>query len=138
MQPLAGVLVGLFAANVCFVYLNDLVRAAERATLDRMQFAHCLANAHRHEPSRLVCDAEHPVHLMARHALFARREQMRGEQPRMQRNMRPLEQRADANREILPALARAAAIDPDLLRLVRVADRAAMRADRANRPADFL
>ncbi len=56
----------------------------------------------------------------------------------MKRDMRPLKQRADANREILPTLARAAAIDPYFLRLVGIADRAAVRANRTIGPAHFL
>src|SRR5690349_11816275 len=53
------------AADKCFVRFNSLAFAAKLSAIGR---AHCLTNAVRHEPSRFVCDAEHAVKLMRRHA----------------------------------------------------------------------
>jgi len=52
---------------------------------------HRLANAHRHEPCRLVGDPECAMQLMRRNAFLARRHQTEGEQPLVDRNMRALE-----------------------------------------------
>src|SRR5581483_552985 len=108
----------------------------------RGRAAHSLTDAMAHEPRRFVGDRQHPVHLMRRNALLARVHQMKGQNPLMKRNMRTLHDGADRNCEVLTASValkqtRTVAFAIKALNgfLVRIA---AMRADRAFRPAQAL
>src|ERR1700730_2207117 len=67
----------------CFVRLDGPSRPAHRRKITR---AHGLANAMRHEPCRFVSHLERAVELMRADALLARREQMRGLEPFVQRD----------------------------------------------------
>jgi hypothetical protein len=67
-----ALLIARLAADISLVDLDNLILAAERTVLIRTQFAHALANSHRHEPCRLVLDAEHAVQLMGANAFLAR------------------------------------------------------------------
>ena len=107
---------------------------------------HGFADAVRHEPSRLVGDAEHAVQLVGADALLARHEQVHCQQPLVQRNLAALEHGADGDGELLAAIV---ALDDALadrafgLRLDGLAtlrreplgiDRTAVRANRTVRP----
>ena len=64
---------------------------------------HGLADAVRHEPSGLVGDAEHAVQLVGGHALLARCQQVRRQQPLVERDLATLEHGADRDGELLAA-----------------------------------
>src|SRR5579863_4890132 len=98
---LADVLVLLFAADIGRIGFHDLAFAANRTNLGRR---HGLADAMAHEPRALVCDPKQPVDLMGANALLARYHQVHRRQPLVQRDMRPLKQRADAHRELFTAI----------------------------------
>ena len=61
-----GAVLGL-AADIGFIGLDKGIRAAERGAVA----GHGFTDAVRHEPSRLVCDAEHTMQLVRAHALLA-------------------------------------------------------------------
>src|SRR5689334_17727491 len=62
--------------NVTLVNLNHLVLPAQWRR--RMQRAHTLADAMRHEPSGLIGDPKHAVELVAADAFLARGHEVRG------------------------------------------------------------
>lgn len=101
-SALARVLVLLLAADIRLVGFHRLAGAAKRRS--RTKLAHTLADTVRHEPSRLVWKAKHPMQLVRAHALLAGAHQMRREKPLRHRNVRPLIDRADRCRELLPAI----------------------------------
>src|SRR5439155_25559337 len=78
------------------VKFKGLALAAER----RAVITHSLADAVRQEPSRLVCDPESAVQLVSRDAFLAGTHQADCQQPFVQRDMRALEDHADAHREL--------------------------------------
>jgi hypothetical protein len=91
---LPGVFVRFFAADIGFINLDNLVRAAQTAF--RQFLAHPFADAVRHEPGRAVgAETEHPPQLVRRDAFLAGAEQMRRQQPFMERDMRALVSGAD-------------------------------------------
>lgn len=100
---LALVPVLLLAANEGFVRFRNLAFAAHRCGV---QFPHAFADAVAHKPTGLVRQAEHPAQLVCGHPLLAAAQQMRGQKPLRQGDVRPLVNRANRRRE-LPA-ARAA------------------------------
>src|SRR6266550_519493 len=92
-----------------------------------------------HEPSGLVGDADHPMQLVGAHALLARTEQVEGEQPLVQRDVRSLEDRSDRDRVLLAAgraLVQLAGSGLERVGLTLVL--AAVRTLRTVRPADRL
>src|SRR5580700_34485 len=69
----------------------------------KVRLACGLADTVHEEPGRFEADAEHPMELMRAHPLLAGRQQVHGFKPDMQRNFRPLHDRADRDRELLAA-----------------------------------
>lgn len=138
-QRQQGVLVSVPAANGHVAFLSnerlvdfhDLALAAERHELAN---PHSLAQPVRHEPSRLVGDAQHAVDLVAAHALLAGAEKMSGLEPEVQLNVAGLEYGADRDRKLLLAGAAAAQTDPAALDRRNPLHALAVRADRAFRP----
>jgi hypothetical protein len=103
MEFLALVLVLFLAAKIRLVGFND---ARQQAATIRAIAAR-LADALKHEPRRLLRDAEFLADLHGRNALARRRYQVHGVQPFIQGDVRALENRARADGEVL--LAREAA-----------------------------
>src|SRR5207248_3217512 len=99
---------------------------------------HRVTDAVAHEPGRLVGDLERTVKLVGAHALLGRADQVEGPEPLVQRDVTRLEDRPHSHGELLAALGTL----PEPPRLVRqlvvLLVIAAMRADRAVRPADRL
>ena len=58
-----------------------------------------------HEPRALVLDLQYPVQLMRADALLGRAKKVEGLQPHVQVNVARLENRANANRKLLTAVA---------------------------------
>lgn len=92
----------LSLAQIRLIGLHDLAFAAHRLRLGRSR-RHRLADAVRHEPSGLVGDAEHPAKLRRRHALLGSCHQVEAKDPLGKRNVAALHDRADRDREVLPA-----------------------------------
>src|SRR5690606_30944540 len=69
-----------------------------------VKVAHTLADTMRHEPSRLVRQADHAVKLMSRNALLAGAHEMRRQKPFRHRNVRALVNRADSRRKLATAI----------------------------------
>jgi hypothetical protein len=135
-------------ADEGFVDLNNAASAAQGRKAVR---AHGFAQAVRHEPSRLIGDFQNAVKLMAADALLGTAQKVRRLKPLVQRDMRGLENRADANRELLPASAAflqpvtdntfgvlLARLGANALENVDLICVAAMRANRAVRPKQSL
>src|SRR5260221_4001865 len=80
---------------------DDLAFAAELGGLRSRSDG--LANSVRHEPRRLVSDAQHAMELMRRNTLLARRHQVHCQEPLVQGNMRAFEHRARPYRELAMA-----------------------------------
>src|SRR5665213_300881 len=116
----------LFRAVICFIRFNEFALAAERASLAGR--LHRFADAMRHEPSGLVGNPQHPVKLVGADALLRRSHEVRGEQPLVQRDMRPLKNRARPDREFAPAIVAkkhsCLRLSAHLAALVRSAERA--------------
>lgn len=117
------------------VSLHDLSSSTNRASVRRGEG---FADAVRHEPSRFVGHAEHPVELVARHSLFGGAEKMRSENPLMERNLGTLKHGSHGHRVLLAAMPAEQDASPVRLALkAALAIRAtAMRAYRAIRPAE--
>src|SRR5262249_46393565 len=128
LTTLAERLVRLFAADVRLVGLNDPALATERAALRR---GHGFPDTMAHEPSRLVGDAEHAGDLKRGHAFLAGGDQVRGQEPFVKRDMRTLENRPGANRELVSAVIAKEHAGLGLAAHLRDVIRAAMRAGRA-------
>jgi len=64
-----------------------------------------------------VGHAQHAVELVGRHAFLARCHEVKGQKPLVQGNVRPLENRADRDREL--TLAGIAVVKPGTMRLAR-------------------
>ena len=107
MHPTVGGLAAV-RAPVGLVHFDDLTVATDAR---ESVLAHGLADAVRHEPSRLVGHAEHPVKLVGAHALLGSAHQVSGEHPLAQRHLRPLEHGSDRDGELLAA--RVALVDAD-------------------------
>jgi hypothetical protein len=118
------VFVGLFPANVGFINFNDALKHFELRSA-------CLAEPMKDKPSGLLRDPDFLGELHGRNALARRNEQIHRVNPLVQRDMRPLENRSGANREVLFALI--AAIEAFLARRDPLA-KAANRAARAVQP----
>jgi len=125
------------SAPIGLVGFNDLAASAHRFIGAGF---HRLADAVRHEPSRLVRDADGAVQLMGAHALLGGAKQVRRQHPLMERNLGILKDRADRNGELATAVATEVKA-----RAVRLAVQGAIalgaatvRAYRAVRPADVL
>lgn len=124
-------------ADVSLIHLDRTAIAAHRHD---GSFAERFADAMRHEPRSLVRDAEGAVELVRAHALFGRAEKQHGLQPDIQLDLAALENGANRDSELLaaiPALVEAGTMR-FALKLVVVANDAAMRAHRAVRPLDAL
>src|SRR3954447_8800013 len=93
----------VLVAEVGLVRLDNLALAAKAARIVRGA-RHRLADAMRHEPSRLVAKAQHTVELVGAGPLLARGHQVRGQEPLVQRDVRALEDGADRGRELATAL----------------------------------
>jgi hypothetical protein len=133
-NPAVRTVFGL-SADERLVNLDHGVGPTKRTSAGRL--AHRLADTMGHEPSRLVRDAEHAVHLMARHAFLRSGQEVGSQEPLMQRDLGALENGSDRYRELLAAAvalvhARAMPLALKLRDLLRLA---AMLADRAMRPA---
>jgi hypothetical protein len=121
LPPVAFVLVHVLrqAANPRFVDFNDAAQLVEVV-------AASLAQTPENEPGGLLGDADFLGELHGRDTLPRHHDEVHRVNPLMQRNVRPLENRTSANREILFALV--AAIEAALARrdaLAKPADRAA-------------
>ena len=118
-----------------FVHFN---RAAVAAKLAFGLDVHCLADTVRHEPSGFVGHAQSTVQLVTAHALLGRAQQMRRQHPLVQRHLRTFEHRADRHRVLAAAMP--AEVQAGTMRrafkLGLPIRAAAMRADRAPRPAE--
>src|SRR5437588_13106191 len=90
-----------FASDHGFVALNNLVIAADRR---RASWLHALSNAMAHEPRGFIRQSKHAGELQCTHALLARGHQISSHKPFAQRDMTSREDRAGANRELLPAI----------------------------------
>src|SRR4051794_4712913 len=123
-QLLVSVLVSFLPANVGFVDFNYAAQLFELV-------AASLAKPSENEPCGFLCDADLFRKLHRRDALACSDDEVHRVNPLMQRNVRPLEDRASANREIRLALV--AAVVSALARGDTVAD-AAGGAARALRP----
>jgi len=90
------------------------------------------------EPRRLVGRAEHAGELVRAHALLARAHQMERHDPLVERKMAALHHSADRDREGPPASIALEQAGPMALALqaLHVVNLAAVRAERAVRPAD--
>ena len=97
VQFLVCVFIALFAANIGFVNLNDATQLFELV-------AASLAEPPENEPSGFLCDADFLRKLHGRDALARGDDEVHRVNPLVQRNVRPLEDRAGANREIHLAL----------------------------------
>lgn len=97
VKLLALVLVRLFAADVRLVNFDDAAQLVELV-------AACLAEPPEDEPSRLLGNADLLGELHRGDALACRNDEIHRIDPLMQRNMRPFEDRAGANGEILLAM----------------------------------
>ena len=124
LEFLGLVLVRLFPANIGFVDFDDALQHFELRSAR-------LAQPMKDEPSRLLRDPDFLGELHGGNALARRHKQIHRVNPLVQRNMRPLENRSGANREVLLALV--AAIEAVLARRDPLA-KAANRATRAIRP----
>src|SRR3990172_2726351 len=91
-----GVLVRLLAAKIGFVNFNDALQLGQI-------IAARLTQAMQDEPRGFLGDADLLGQLQRGNALTARYKQVHGINPLLQRNMRPLENSAGANGEILAA-----------------------------------
>ena len=94
----------------------------------------------RHKPRRLIGDTQHAMKLMGGHTFLARTNQVICEQPLMEWNLGTLEQRADRHGELLAAVGTEPQAGTRRLALdaMRGIDDAAVRTDRAVRPANSL
>jgi hypothetical protein len=81
------------------VALDRLALAAERRAI----ILHCFADTVRQEPSRLVRYPERAMQLVRGDAFLAGAHQADRQQPFVQRDMRALENHADAHRELVLA-----------------------------------
>jgi hypothetical protein len=128
------VLVGLFAADIGFVRLDNHVLATKQNF--RLRVAEALADAMAHKPRSFVADAKHAMDLHRAHALFARHHQVSSGEPLVQRDMAALVQGADRDAELLAA--GVALIDTRTMGFALQAgsliDDAAVRTDWAIRP----
>ena len=97
IQFLAFMLIRLLAANIGFVNLNYALKFFEFRTA---RFAKAVQN----EPRRFLRNADFLRKLHGRNTLAGRHKQVHRVNPLMKRNVRPLENRAGANREVLFAL----------------------------------
>ena len=97
IQPFAGVFIPLLATDVGFVNLNDTAQGFDL-------LAASLAQPLQDEPRGLLRDTYLLGELQAADALARRDEQIHGIQPLVQRDVRPLEDRASSDGEILLAL----------------------------------
>src|SRR6185437_235208 len=82
------------------VGFDDLPLAAELGAVRR---GHRFADTVHHEPRGLVGHVELAVHLVRAHGLFARRDEMEGQHPLVERDVRALEQGANRDAEVLAA-----------------------------------
>lgn len=130
---LAAVLVGFLAAYIRFVRLNGAARAEHAA-----RSLHRFAEAMRHEPRGFVGHAEHALDLLAGNALLAARHERCCKDPFIKADLGTLEHRAYGYGELIAAMA--AVIQAETMRfaleLGNAVTRAAVRANRAIRPAD--
>jgi len=128
------------ATDVGLVRLDNATTAAHERL--GAEIGHRHADTVGQEPSRLIGHSQHAVELVRGDALFGGAEQIGRRQPLGQRNLGSLEDGAHGHGELLAALLLAAlpqALAVRLaLKLVVVADRAAVRADRTIRPAHRL
>lgn len=124
------------AADERLVRLDRLAGAAHRAVIRLGIEAHRLADAHGEEPGALVGDAERPMQLMRADALLAGGHQVEAQHPLRQRDLAALHDAADRHRErLLAVVAVDQAFAVRLAGEARDVRRAAVRADRAIRPA---
>ena len=97
IELLGLVLVGLFAADIGFVNFDDALQLFELRSAR-------LAKPVKDKPSRLLRDPDFLGELHGRNALARRHKQIHRVNPLVQRNVRPLENCAGADREVLFAL----------------------------------
>ena len=90
--------------DVGFVRFHDLAMAADGASIGAGRL-HALADTVGHEPGGLVGDAQHAMQLMGGNAFFRGAEKVGGVQPFVDRDMAALVQGADADGELLAAIA---------------------------------
>src|SRR6185437_2395350 len=98
-QFLALVLVIFLAAQVRFVRFDDARQHASAPITVAARFA----NALKHEPRTLLCDAEFLADLHRRNTLARRGNQVHRIEPLIERDMRALENRASTDSEVLLA-----------------------------------
>ena len=127
-ELLGRVLVAFLAAEICLVDCDCAVQ------LGQVAFAR-LAQAPKHEPCGFLSDTNLLGELHRRDALTCRDDEVHRVNPLVQRNVRPLEDGAGADGEILFALI--AAIEATLARRDPLA-KAADRATRTIRPEPFF
>jgi hypothetical protein len=123
----SGAVLGL-AADIGFIGFHDLVSAAKGTS--RSRTVHCFADAVAEEPSGLVGNAEHTLHLLGAHALLGRGHDVSGEQPLVQRNVRTLHDSASADGELVAAVIAEEHTGLGLARHAADANRTTVRADR--------
>ena len=129
----------LFAANVGFVNLDDPASAAHWG---KRAIAHCFADTVSEEPSGFHAAREKALNLAGRNALLARTHKVDDLQPKVQRQVRTLEDGSLPNGELPLAFvatvkAKAARFTLHLMNALRVSV-AAMRASRDMRPQRAL
>ena len=90
------------ATNIGFVSFHDLVRTTQRALWCRT--VHSFTDTMAKEPSGLVSDAQHALHLLGAHALFRRCHEVRSQKPFVQRNVRTLHDAAGPDGELVAAI----------------------------------
>ena len=119
--------------DVGFVGFHDLARAAQRADAGH---PHGLTDTVRHEPCGLEGYAQGPGKLVAGNALFGRAKQVHRLQPKVHGDVAVLENGADFDGELLPALVTLPEADPGRLaaHLADPLNPAAMRAYRTLGP----
>src|SRR5262245_28148622 len=137
VETTLALLASRLATDKRFVDLDLLACAAKRAREGR--FLHSFAETVCHEPSGFVGDIERAMQLVSRDAFLRGAQQVIGEKPFMERDMRALEYGSNRHREWLAAgLALVDALAGAVrrgLQLSRGFKCAAVRANRAIGPA---
>jgi len=128
----SGAVLGL-AANIGFIGFDNLVGAAEWALGSGT--VHSFADTVAKEPSRLVGDAEHTLHLLRAHTLLGSGHEMRSEQPLVEGNVRTLHDSASADGELVAAIVAEEHASLRLAFHAANANRTTVRASRLTIPA---
>ena len=120
----------ILVAEVGFIGFDDLAGATQSLGAGVTQG---LAQPMRHEPRRLVADAQHAVELVSADTFLAGAQQVHGVDPLVQRNLGTLQDGADGDRELLTA---GVALDDTIAvrNAVKPGDTLDFATVRANRP----